>query len=321
MKSFSGREFRVIWAVDPASDARLMKNSVRAIRAMTQGRRATISPVYFLSEFLDSTPSQSVGDTLALTHGKIRSAFEKQLGRSGLVGLKPLTVLTGVSLTRWRMMLELTDYASRHHADVIVVATHGRTGIKRWFIGSFADAMMHESKVPLLIVNPHWEEASGFSNILFPTDFSDVSKAAFLKVIEYSKAAGARVTLFHRIALTITPEMHLLVQRPSDYRRVRDQQVADCRVRANDWAKEGDKRGVDVAIVVDASGLSSVADAVLKQQRLSGGVIALASRSGEISTQLLGRTTRALIQGTRSAVWVLHPAVKMEATSGFELAA
>jgi nucleotide-binding universal stress UspA family protein len=36
--------------------------------------------------------------------------------------------------------------------DVIVMATHGRTGMKRWFIGSIAEDVLRHATVPVLLV-------------------------------------------------------------------------------------------------------------------------------------------------------------------------
>jgi nucleotide-binding universal stress UspA family protein len=36
--------------------------------------------------------------------------------------------------------------------DLIVMATHGRTGVRRWFIGSIAEEVLRRSTVPVLLV-------------------------------------------------------------------------------------------------------------------------------------------------------------------------
>ncbi len=36
--------------------------------------------------------------------------------------------------------------------DLIVMATHGRTGMKRWFIGSVAEEVLRHATVPVLLV-------------------------------------------------------------------------------------------------------------------------------------------------------------------------
>jgi nucleotide-binding universal stress UspA family protein len=38
------------------------------------------------------------------------------------------------------------------NADVIALATHGLSGIKRWALGSIADKVLHESQIPVLTV-------------------------------------------------------------------------------------------------------------------------------------------------------------------------
>jgi nucleotide-binding universal stress UspA family protein len=44
--------------------------------------------------------------------------------------------------------------ASESHADVIVMSTHGRSGVKRWLLGSVADRVVTHSDVPILLIRP-----------------------------------------------------------------------------------------------------------------------------------------------------------------------
>jgi nucleotide-binding universal stress UspA family protein/predicted transcriptional regulator len=43
--------------------------------------------------------------------------------------------------------------ATAHHADVIVMATHGRTGPSRWWLGSVADSVARHADRPVLLVS------------------------------------------------------------------------------------------------------------------------------------------------------------------------
>ena len=47
---------------------------------------------------------------------------------------------------------ELVEYADKNKVDLIVVATHGRSGIGRWVLGSDADRILHSAHVPVLMV-------------------------------------------------------------------------------------------------------------------------------------------------------------------------
>ncbi len=47
---------------------------------------------------------------------------------------------------------EILNLASLCHADLIVMGSHGRAGLSRWFMGSVAEAVMRKATVPVLTV-------------------------------------------------------------------------------------------------------------------------------------------------------------------------
>jgi len=48
----------------------------------------------------------------------------------------------------------ITDYAQKNSVDLIVMATHGYTGMKKMMLGSIALKVLHESNVPVLLIRP-----------------------------------------------------------------------------------------------------------------------------------------------------------------------
>jgi nucleotide-binding universal stress UspA family protein len=44
--------------------------------------------------------------------------------------------------------------ASEMQTDVIVMSTHGRSGIQRWLLGSVADRIVTHSHVPVMLIRP-----------------------------------------------------------------------------------------------------------------------------------------------------------------------
>jgi len=46
----------------------------------------------------------------------------------------------------------LGDYAARKGVDLIVIATHGHSGVSRWVWGSVADRLLRSACVPVLMV-------------------------------------------------------------------------------------------------------------------------------------------------------------------------
>jgi len=46
----------------------------------------------------------------------------------------------------------LAEYAEKNEIDLIVMATHGRSGISRWVVGNVADRIIRSACVPVLLV-------------------------------------------------------------------------------------------------------------------------------------------------------------------------
>jgi nucleotide-binding universal stress UspA family protein len=49
---------------------------------------------------------------------------------------------------------EILDYAVQHQVDLIIMATHGRSGIARWAFGSTAERVLHASPIPVMMIRP-----------------------------------------------------------------------------------------------------------------------------------------------------------------------
>ena len=47
---------------------------------------------------------------------------------------------------------KLAEYASKNQIDLIVIATHGRSGVSKWVWGSVADRILRSACVPVLMV-------------------------------------------------------------------------------------------------------------------------------------------------------------------------
>jgi len=72
--------------------------------------------------------------------------IKAQLSKEGLnVEAK---VLTG------RPAETIIDFAQGNKVDLIAIATHGRSGIRRWVFGSVADRLVRSSSVPVLLIRP-----------------------------------------------------------------------------------------------------------------------------------------------------------------------
>ena len=73
--------------------------------------------------------------------------IENKLAKSGVSGVKSISCL-GDAAT------QITDYAVKNDIDLIIISSHGRSGVSRWPSGSVADKVFHSSSVPVLMVKP-----------------------------------------------------------------------------------------------------------------------------------------------------------------------
>ncbi|MFH0769542.1 MAG: universal stress protein [Chloroflexota bacterium] len=70
---------------------------------------------------------------------------EKKLDGLGVSNLKIETRLGDAAK-------EIVDYASQNGIDLIIIASHGRSGPSRWAYGSVADKVFRSTCVPILMV-------------------------------------------------------------------------------------------------------------------------------------------------------------------------
>src|SRR5262249_40651549 len=91
-------------------------------------------------------------------------------------------------------------------ADVVVLGTHGRTGLNRVLMGSVADRIVRAARCPVLTVRPQPEAprpwSAGIARVLCTTDFSPAAAAAWPWAVAIAEAAGAELDLLH---VTVQP--------------------------------------------------------------------------------------------------------------------
>ena len=96
---------------------------------------------------------------------------------------------------------EIISYADEHKPDLIVMGTHGRTGIRRLIMGSVAEKIIRLSECPIMTVRCGTDGKKSpypnYRSILLPIDFSDTSVNALWQAAEMARSYGAILTLLH----------------------------------------------------------------------------------------------------------------------------
>lgn len=84
--------------------------------------------------------------------------------------------------------------------DLVVVGTHGRTGLRRVLMGSTAEQVVRHAPCSVLVARPRVENAP-IKSVLCPVDFSDSSRRALDMAAELIAPEGTGITLLHSIDL------------------------------------------------------------------------------------------------------------------------
>lgn len=86
-------------------------------------------------------------------------------------------------------------------ADLIVMTSHGRTGLSRAWLGSVADGVLRHSSVPVLMLRPVENKADRlaahhlFKHVLVPLDGSALAGDILPSAVALARCSGAHVTL------------------------------------------------------------------------------------------------------------------------------
>lgn len=94
---------------------------------------------------------------------------------------------------------EILHAAEAMGADLIVMGTHGRTGLRRFLLGSVAEAVVRRSATPVLVVPGPSPGLPGpaAGTVLCAVDFSASSPRAIEHAAAMAAGTGARLLLTH----------------------------------------------------------------------------------------------------------------------------
>jgi len=94
----------------------------------------------------------------------------------------------------------LLDTADGMDADLIVLGTYGRRGLRRMLMGSVTAQVISKARADVLVVHRPCQECRGeYRSLLVPYDGSAFSRAALGRACELAKGDGANVTVLYAI--------------------------------------------------------------------------------------------------------------------------
>jgi nucleotide-binding universal stress UspA family protein len=145
-----------------------------------------LPPPYFTEGSLDDLKKQTE-DSKRQAETRLRQLAESEAGES--VGIE-------VSVDEGLPADSIRRVASDSSADLIVMGTHGRSGVNRLILGSVTERVLREAQVPVLVVRGG-SSAGQIKSILCPVNDSEPARRALLAATDLATGFGAALNVVH----------------------------------------------------------------------------------------------------------------------------
>ena len=300
---------RVLWAVDAfPDDPKIQRQAIAAARPFLQAMQVTIEPVYVAKPGLPGIMVQVPEGLDAVAAQVAKSHVKKYVREARLSSVLPPRFIFAHAPSTSAMVKDLVEYAKEQQAELILVATHGRKGVSRFFMGSFAEQLVLRSPIPVMVTRAGLtkEKSRSIKHIIFPTDFSVVSQRVFAKALSLAKELKADLLLFHQMEF-VYPEIALPFTTPPmppiDFSLIAQSRRAEAEL----WIEQAQKVGVRAKFHL-ATKLSDAVTGILHvAKKLPGSLICMASQSGQMETLFLGSVARRVLRTAPCPVYLIHP--------------
>ena len=101
----------------------------------------------------DAAAWQQAGYTVTDRQNKNKENAKEHLSRAAKI-LVDQGITTRVEVVEGHAAESILDYAEKNNFELIIISTHGRSGISRWTFGSVADKVVRHSPIPVLVISP-----------------------------------------------------------------------------------------------------------------------------------------------------------------------
>jgi nucleotide-binding universal stress UspA family protein len=117
--------------------------------------------------------------------------FETFLDKSYLEGVEVTQIVK-----HFKVWSEVNDVANEHDANLIVMGSHGASGIKEVLVGSNTEKVVRHSDIPVLVIK-HNPILLDFEDGVFASDFSEEAITPYLNARTTFDKIGAKMHLVY----------------------------------------------------------------------------------------------------------------------------
>lgn len=117
--------------------------------------------------------------------------FEEFLKKDYLNDVKVTSIIK-----HFKVFSEVNDVALKHDADLIVMGSHGSSGIAEFFVGSNTERVVRNANIPVLVVKNNVSDVN-FDVVVFACNFSEEAIKPYLNAVKMFDKIDAKLYLVH----------------------------------------------------------------------------------------------------------------------------
>lgn len=174
----------------PVDFSKYSENALKVAAQIAKKENATIIAVHMMglsdANLIKENNSMEGMFFIKLTQKR----FEEFLDKDYLEG-----ITLKQTVKNYKIFSELDDVAKEHQADLIVMGSHGSSGLQEVFVGSNTEKVVRTASVPVLVI----KNEQGFTSTkgVFACDFKSESIDVFKKALHLFKVLGIETQLIY----------------------------------------------------------------------------------------------------------------------------
>lgn len=254
------------------------------------------------------TPGMEALTPLALCSPEARAAAEDYLAK-----VAAQAVLAGVDLRCLTpdppVVAGINEVIRGTGPSVLVMSSHGYSGLKRLVLGSVTDEMVRHADSDVVVVPAGNHVKAQVATIAVPLDGSPLAEAALPRAAQIARGLGAGIHLLQVPQVPLQPAGHAAPGAGLDWV---PELLAEATREAQAYleAQAGKLRaqGITVSAQQEALGIEGVAGAILEavHQRPAELLLLTSHGRGGLRRLVLGSVTDALLRKADLPVWVVR---------------
>lgn len=300
---------KIVWPIDATQRLESADRSIhRFLEILGHKANFEIQPVCVLSaDFFTTSHYFEPVDLEGLKTNMIRHTNEYLRDFTGFK-MRDVVLLENHIASQSAEVQIFNEYIKEEMPDFVMMSSHGRKGLQRYFIGSFTESFLMHSPVPVVVIGPENVPSHSLDRALLPVELNDSSKRFVTNFLQQNHLPFLQsITLFHKITMVDLED----ISWASSLYGVGDFETSELARRALDSTtyyfedlmanlKAARKLNYEIA-----QGVDSVAEVIIQQSKNKNyDLIIIKSEAGPIASRVLGSVTRTVVRNSQVPVLV-----------------